>query len=235
MPSTRTIQSTLNWLASYIEQQPTSINGLEPALTAANLVLQTLLSPPFAWPFNRAYVNFVASGQDTTVAGLSNFGFIEGGNATKQSGGNPDPLEVRLLLEGDASQGSRPRFVCEFINDDAGNITFRIVPAVNENYVVNLITQNKPPLLQSLGYTWAPFPDEKAYIPEWGLLALMELIGGGSRWQVYNQKFVTALLAAQGGLSDLQKNIFLARWTSVQAQLQGTQLSTTERFKAREV
>ena len=53
--------------------------------------------------------------------------------------------------------------------------------------------------------------------------------------RVYNQKFVTTLLAAQGGLTDLERNLFLGNWMRVVSQVQGTQLATSERYKAREV
>jgi hypothetical protein len=35
-------------------------------------------------------------------------------------------------------------------------------------------------------------------------------------------------------LTDLERNIFLANWTRVLAQLQANQLGTAERYKARE-
>ena len=64
---------------------------------------------------------------------------------------------------------------------------------------------------------------------------MMSLIGNDARFNEYNSKFTTSLLAAQGGLTDMERNIFLANWTRVMSQLQGTQLGTQERYKAREV
>jgi hypothetical protein len=86
----------------------------------------------------------------------------------------------------------------------------------------------------SLGSSWHPVPDEKNYICQWGHLAMMSLIGNDGRFSEYNTKFITALLGAQGGLTDLERNIFLANWTRVLAQLQANQLGTAERYKARE-
>jgi hypothetical protein len=63
----------------------------------------------------------------------------------------------------------------------------------------------------------------------------MSLIGNDARFNEYNQKFVTALLSAQGGLTDLERNLFLGNWLRATTQLQGAALATTERYKAREV
>lgn len=234
MSSTITVQNTLNWEKAFLEQQPTLINGMEPALGAANLVLQTMLGPPFAWPWNRDIVTFATSVQDALVAGLSGFSFLEGGTVKAVAGGGkPFSISVQNLLQVDASS-ARPMFCSPFIDDGAGNITFRLVPAPDQNYNVTLPYQKKAPLLMSLAMTWAPVPDEKNYICQWGHLALMSLIGNDARFNEYNVKFVTSLLGAQGGLSDMERNIFLANWTRVMAQLQSTQLSVSERYKARE-
>jgi hypothetical protein len=42
-------------------------------------------------------------------------------------------------------------------------------------------------------------------------------------------------LSAQGGLTDLERNLFLGNWLRATTQLQGASLATTERYKAREV
>jgi hypothetical protein len=138
------------------------------------------------------------------------------------------------LLNIDASS-ARPQWCSPFIDDGAGNITFRLTPAPDQSYVVTLPYQLRAPILLSLAYTWAPVPDDKNYICQWGFLALMSLIGNDARFGNYNQKFVTSLLSAQGGLTDLERNIFLANWTRVLSQMQSNQLGTAERYKAREV
>jgi len=231
--STITIQNTINWEKAFLEQQPVLINGMEPALSSAQLVLQTILGPPFSWPWNRGVINYSTAAQDFVVAGLNDFGFLEGGSVKPTSGGKPFEIAVKNLLHLDASQG-RAAFCSPFIDDGAGNITFRITPSPEQSYDVTLPYQKKAPILASLAFTWAPVPDEKIYICQWGHLALMSLIGNDSRFTEYNIKFVTALLGAQGGLTDLERNIFLANWTRVLSQLQGAQLATSERYKARE-
>lgn len=235
MASTITIQNTATWSSAFLEQQPLSINGMEPALSSAQLVLQTILGPPFAWPWNRGIVNYQTNAQDYTVAGLSKFGFLEGGTVqATASGGKPFSVAVKHFLEVDASS-ARPLHAGAYIDDGAGNITFRLTPAPDQQYSVTLPYQKKCPVVYSLAQTWAPIPDEKNYVCQWGFLALMSLIGNDARFNEYNTKFITALLGQAGGLSELERNIFLANWTRVMAQLAGVPQAVQERFKAREV
>jgi hypothetical protein len=234
MPSTITLQATINWALSFLDQQPLLINGMEPALGSANLILQTILGPPFAWPFNRAIITFTTSDQDNQQTGLANYGFPEGGTVQSDSGGKPYELAVKQVLQSEGNL-ARPLWYSPWIDDGAGAITFRLMPAPDQLYRIILPYQKRAPLLLSLAYTWAPLPDDKNYIAQWGFLALMSLIGNDARFNEYNQKFVTSLLAAQGALTDLERNIFLANWTRVMSNLQGTQLGTQERFRAREI
>jgi hypothetical protein len=148
-------------------------------------------------------------------------------------GGKPFEVMVKNLLALEGNQG-RAMHVSPFIDDGLGNITFRTSPAPEQSYNVNLIYQKKAQPILSMGMTWAPVPDERYYICQWGYLAMMSLIGADARFNEYNAKFVTALLAAQGGLNELERNIWLANWTRVMSQLQGLQLATAERYRARE-
>lgn len=207
---------------------------MEPALGSANLVLQTIFGPPFAWPFNRGIISFTTANQDYQLTGMANFGFLEGGNVAPAAGGKSMEIAVKNVLQVDASQ-ARPQWCSPWLDDGTGAITFRLTPAPDQSYIVTLAYQKRAPTLASLAYTWAPLPDDKNYIAQWGFLALMSLIGNDARFNEYNQKFITSLLAAQGGLTDLERNIFLANWTRVMSQLQSNQLGTAERYRAREM
>lgn len=233
MASTITVQDDISWAKSYIEQQPVLVNGMEPALGSANLILQTVLGPPFSWPWNRAILSYTTSDQDVTQAGLNDFGFLEGGTVQSVDGGKPWEIAVKNLLHLDQSH-ARPAFCSPLIDDGQGNITFRLTPAPDQAYLTTLIYQKKARTIMSIGTAWLPIPDEKHYIPRWGFLAMMSLIGNDARFNEYNAKFLTALLAAQGGLTEMERNIFLANWLRVLSQMQGGQLGTTERYKARE-
>jgi len=234
MPSTVTLQNTVNWSKAFLEQQPLLINGMEPALGSSNLVLQTVLGPPFTWPWNRRVISYATNGQDYQMPGLQDFGFLEGGVVYPVTGGKPWEIQVKQTLHFEAQQ-ARPQYCAPFLDDGAGNITFRLVPSPDQGYSVTLHYQRRATTLMSMAYTWSPVPDDKNYICQWGFLALMSLIGNDARFNEYNQKFMTGLLAAQGGLTDLERNIFIGNWTRVLSQVQGTQLGTQERYKAREV
>jgi hypothetical protein len=214
--------------------QPVEIVGMEPALSSAQLVLSTLLGPPLVWPWNRSILAFASgTNQDYQALGLNDWGFLEGGTVQPVSGGKSMELQVKLVLHSDQSN-ARPYYCGPLLDDGAGNITFRLNPSPDQNYNVKLIYQRKTPRIQSLAYTWAPVPDDLAYIPMWGFLAMMSLIGNDARFNEYNQKFVTAVLSAQGGLTDLERNIFIGNWMRVASQITSTQMATQERFRARE-
>ena len=233
MSSSITIQNTINWALAFLEQQPVSINGMDPALQSAQLVLSTLLGPPLVWPWNRSILAFTSANQDYQAVGLTNFGFLEGGTVQPASGGKSWELQVKLLLHSDQSN-ARPQYAGPLLDDDMGNITFRFSPSPDQSYNAKLVYQRKAPLIQSLAYTWSPVPDDMAYMPMWGFLAMMSLIGNDARFNEYNQKFVTSVLSQQGGLTDLERNIFIGNWMRVASQINSTQMATQERFRARE-
>lgn len=87
MAASVTLDKTIAFTRSFLNWASITIgdNG-EPALTAANIALQTIVGPPFVWPWNRTTVNFLASQgvQDYNVA-LTGFGFLE--SATIQLAG----------------------------------------------------------------------------------------------------------------------------------------------------
>ena len=56
------ISDTINWAKRLcFNHNPVIGNSLEPALTSANLVLQTVLSPPFEWWWNSEDLTFTTS------------------------------------------------------------------------------------------------------------------------------------------------------------------------------
>ena len=235
MPSSITLANTINGIKAFIEQQPVDVNGMEPALSAANLIKQVILMAPLAWPFNRAQVNYSTSTQDYTVSGLTDFGFLEGGSVQLSTDSKPWALEVKIVMETDQSN-ARPRFVSPLIDDGMGNITFRIMPAPDPTKVtaVNLFYQRKARQMLSMAALWSPIPDDKVYMPQWGFLAMMSLIGNDARFNEYNAKFITSVLASQGGLSATEKALFAANWNRALSSTQSIQLENQERFKARQ-
>src|SRR5919108_3967054 len=178
MASTYSLQNTVNWASPIIFNKPLSAGaGLEPALTNANLIFQTILGPPFIWRWNRATVNFTcntgqANPQDYPTS-ASAFNFIESAAvfSTDSPATDIKELEIKRHLERTAEK-ARPNYISPEFDDNAGNITFRVTQSPDKNYPVTVTYQKKPTPFLSLAQTWAPIPDEMQYIYNNGFLAL---------------------------------------------------------------
>lgn len=222
--TTVTLQATQNWINALIVQRPqTGVGGVanEPFLTAANKVMGTILSPPFTWEWNRVYdtaaITTVAGTTDYSVA-LDDFGFLEKATifyvSTPPTGQNPNyDLEVWRNISKDTKQ-NRPAKLAVLLDDDNGNITFRVFPAPDQAYTIDLIYQKAPVqatvINSSSGFTtWAPIPDKLQYLYEQGMLAHMQMM--------YNQQlalsnleiFYRSLISVAEGLTEMEKAIWL--------------------------
>ena len=180
--------------------QPTW-NGSTSGTTTDNGVTWTNLGPIPGAASSYSF-NFIetASVQDTTLSPAKWF-----------------EINTNLCLGLDSSQ-ARPREIAAQKDDNAGNITFRLMPVPDKTYPISLTLQQKSTLFQSVSDKWAPIPDEYSYIFNWGFLALMFMYNDDPRWAVANQKFVGALLGAQQGLTETERNIFLNNWEAVTGQ-----------------
>jgi hypothetical protein len=79
MAATKTLQDSINWMKPFLNWANLAIGtGLEPAFTSANQALQTIVGPPFVWPWNRSYATFLTTvGTQDYNAAISDFGFLE--------------------------------------------------------------------------------------------------------------------------------------------------------------
>src|ERR1017187_8060304 len=67
--STVTISNTMEWSKKLSFNRLSAIgNNLEPALTSANMVIQTILGPPFDWWWNNKELSFTTSSAPNTSA-----------------------------------------------------------------------------------------------------------------------------------------------------------------------
>jgi hypothetical protein len=220
LASTITIQQTIsNFVLPFVQQRPfTGVGGasLDPGLTSANYLMQTILQPPFRWEWNRA----VLTAAITTVAGqsdypitINNFGWLEKATLVNASpAANTPPnfeLEIFEILAKDGQQ-NRPQKIALLQDNGSGTITFRLFPVPDAVYTVDLDIQNAPILATALGgTTWAPIPDKLAFLYERGMLALAQ--------GMYNQQlslsnleiFFRQLVGAAAGLSEMERAIFL--------------------------
>ena len=149
-----TIQGTLNWASAFILNRPSiGVSGTyqEPALTIANLIMSTVLSPPFAWQWNRAITTFmtVAGTSDYSVA-IPDFGWLEKATRTNNSL-NPPIVELQISHLLAAAGRQNPPFKIAILSDDnAGNITFRLLSVPDTVYTITLTYQKAPILATSL-------------------------------------------------------------------------------------
>ncbi|MGH7747579.1 MAG: hypothetical protein ACREQ5_22895, partial [Candidatus Dormibacteria bacterium] len=87
MAATIKLSDTINWTQPYLNWANLAIGtNNEPAMTAANVTLQTIVGPPFVWPWNRATQTFqtVQGAQDYTM-NITSFGFLEAVNLQMMS------------------------------------------------------------------------------------------------------------------------------------------------------
>jgi hypothetical protein len=308
MSTTTTLGGSIGYAQSFLGFRGLTIGvNSEPAVTAANIILLTVISPPFSWNWNRGLAVFttVPGQQDYTVP-VSQFGFIEkagyqipsatitntviaGGVATYTAnnsfqagdvvtvtgttngsgifnvqnqpilaatptqftitnsgaaatsadtgtavvGTTSEVSQVAKIL-GSASEQSSTNQIAAQVDDNAGNITFRLLPAPNRVYNMTVTYQKKPlQLMTGTSSTWAPIPDQYEQIYTWGFLALMMAYSGDSRWVSMNQKFVSSLLGIAEGLTDQDREVFQQSWLDMVTEQQTRGLKAPQGVQAR--
>lgn len=235
MASSFNIQASVNFVAPIMRYTPLAIRSEEPALTAANIVLQTMLGPPFVWPWNRNIASgaLTTNEQDVDVA-LADFHFLEKCALSAPGASSFRECEHRIVLSRDGSASSQPAYVSTLLDDGAGGITFRFQPPPDLDYDADFIYQKTPPIITSLAATWSPVPDQYSYIYNWLFLGAMAVLLDDARWLNFNLRGIAHLLGAQQGLSDTEKNIFITKYLADLAQLQGTGLRTSQGYQGRQ-
>ena len=216
MSSTRNLQASVGWVLPQIGYQPVNISGDDPALSAANLVKQTILGPPFVWRWNRSEASFLAlpGAQDFPLS-APDFGFIERVSLTTSTGATVvKEVKIESSLSVESIQ-QRPASVAIQKDDNAGNLTFRFNSVPDQMYIATVQYQRKAFPMTSMAATWAPIPDESAYIYDWGLLAHLSMLVKDARFPTFRQTFTAHLIGAQDGLDALKRNIFLGNWIDV--------------------
>lgn len=99
--NTETILSSVNWAKFFLGNRPFFLDvTMEPALTSANIIAQTMLQPPFKWRWNRVATSFLMV--NATVA-WQNAHAYSAGFRRKDSNGN-----MQTVTTGGTSAGSEP-------------------------------------------------------------------------------------------------------------------------------
>ena len=214
MASTYTLDRTIRYVRRFINRAPLTFSDTnDPAMMMADWVRNQILAPPFAWRWNRATTQLtLATGVQDYVKNLPNFGWLESANVvdTVSSPNAAFRCEVALNDEGEIVN-NQPNRIGARIDDNNGNITFRVMPPPTANFTVaNLTYQNASPKFASLSDTWAPIPDYFQNIYQQGFLAKAYEYMGDERFPATMQMFARSLVGANGGLTQSQTNIFLA-------------------------
>jgi hypothetical protein len=142
---------------------------------------------------------------------------------------NSKPLDV-------TSQQQRPHTIGVQMNDDSGDITFRLMGAPDATYNIVLNYQQSCVLFTALsgaGGTWAPIPDYYGFIYNRGFLG--ECLGpvNAGRAQAEKHGFIMALMAVAEGLELADKAIFMSSYLNIDAQTAANMLDVQQGVAAK--
>lgn len=229
-----TIQSSVNWATGYLGYStPTVGPNNEPAITAANMTQQVMTSPPFRWSWNRNSITFSAgNGVQDYPQSVADFGFAE--KATFQPvGGQIMPLTVLNHTPlGDSNDQQQPTTLAVQLNNVGTSVTFRLLGVPSGTNVVTVWYQKFVPLMSLLTSGWTP-PDYMSYVYNRGFLAHCMEAKGDPRAQQEKVNFAAALLGTAEGLTETERNIFLAQYLPNTRDVQVAQLKAQQGVVAR--
>jgi hypothetical protein len=228
--STNTIGRCINVAQNFVRNAPLTFSGTnDPAFTIGDWVRQFMLSPPFAWRWNRATYSFTTTaGVQDYQESLEQFGWLEKATVTDNTVSPSAVHELMVVLDvSEESTENLPTRIAARLDDGNGNITFRLMPPPDKVYTVTLTYQLAAPLFQTINDTWAPIPDYFSNLYNSGFMAKTYEYIDDSRFVPLLTTFMRQVIAANGGLSDSQINIFLAdqinSQTTQQSALQASQ------------
>ncbi|MGA8296178.1 MAG: hypothetical protein WB770_03970 [Acidimicrobiales bacterium] len=237
MASTIKVSDTIAWAQQFLYSQPLALGAAnEPAITIANIILQAILGPPFRWNWNRATPAAFAltAGTQDYSKNYSDFGFLEQAWITDAGGTTKEIEQIVESLSVETVSAPPRGAVAAQLDDNAGNITFRFSPNPDlSTYTAQPIYQKKPTLIAATSTTWTPIPDHLSYIYQYGFLGMALAFKRDPRAGIYDSRFVAHLLGCQGGLSEMQKNVFLGKWLSTSLELQAASMRSQQGVQGR--
>lgn len=225
MPSsTIPLSRTIGLASQFVRNAPltfTSPSTNDPAFSNADWVRQFILSPPFAWRWNRAVVEFTCTiGTADYTESVPTFGWIEKAVILDPDNGNQSTeLEVDLNLA-EETVPNLPTKISAQSDDGEGNITFRLFPAPDKAYVVRVTYQKAASIFTAASDTWSPIPDYLSYLYNQGFLAKTLDYINDPRFPNAMQLFLSQVVAANQGLSETERNIFLGDRLNTQRESQ---------------
>jgi hypothetical protein len=143
------------------------------------------------------------------VQAVSDLGWLEKAVAVyTKDGSRAFELEISLNQTQD-TVSQEPRVISAQIDDNAGNITFRVFPAPDDVYTITVTYQKAAPIFTALTDVWSPIPDYMSYVYNQGFIARNMQYRNDPRYVPEMQQFLQNLLGVSEGLSDAQKSLFL--------------------------
>lgn len=215
--STIALQRTADFAKMHVANSPLMFQSNtygDPLFTMADWVRQFILSAPFAWRWNRSQVSAtLVQGQQDFTLSIPDFGWLEKGVYIDPTGATYE-LQSKETLSQESSQ-SQPTSIAT-VNDDGENVTFRVFPPPPDGCTIGVIYQKQAGTFQSAADTWAPIPDWLSYLYTSGLVAKTYEYKDDARAFPAMQMFVRQVLAANDGLTDAQKSLFLPEMVNMQ-------------------
>ncbi len=140
-----TLQQTVNWAQVFTQYNPlTSGTGLEPSITIASMVRNTIMNPPLPWSWNRfedTSVTTAVGGQDYVIP-LTNFGWLEKASLQDAQGKIweiKDIYNTAALSKSTVQQ--RPSSIAVIANNPGISVKIRFLGVPEQAYTVNLTYQ----------------------------------------------------------------------------------------------
>jgi hypothetical protein len=214
MASTIPLSRTIALAQQFVRNAPLTFTGPtdnDPAFSNADWVRQFITAPPFAWNWNRVetQIQCVIGQTDYTVS-LPTFGWIEKAIVTLvNDGSQTTELEISPNLAQENNPNLPTKISAQF-EDGAGNITFRLSPAPDDLYVLTVMTQSAAGTFAATTDFWSPIPNYLVFLVNTGFQAKTYEYLADPRFVPTMQLFLQQVVAANTGLSETAKNIFLS-------------------------
>jgi hypothetical protein len=144
-----TLQNSINFARTFIQYSPlTAGSGMEPAVSIATIIRNTLMNAPLTWYWNRAETTFptVVGTQDYTIATILDLSFLESVSLTDDQG---NIFEVKDLYNttslGVSAFQQRPTAIAVQSSDPVAGCKFRFLGVPDKIYTVTITYQKLAP------------------------------------------------------------------------------------------
>jgi hypothetical protein len=223
MSVTLSVQSSMTYVQTLIDNQRLNVNNMEPGVTMANTVLGTMMGPPFTWRQNRSNlsINLTTLGGTDYIKSVPTMGFIETQWLTDSDGNILELNGATALAK--VSFKRTPTLIAPQYDDNAGNITFRVNSVPDVAYTAFLDFQNAAPIITSPANTFLPLSDYFGYLFNKGMLSEGALLVNDSRFSIWRSEWIAQCLATQDGLDAQAKDMFYNQFMNTTRTVQRSQ------------